>query len=277
MPCADVFQKKIDSVTGIITRIAGDRDSWLSTGDGGPATEADFGAEDIFVDDSGNLYIADSAGQDGHRIRKVDAKTGIITTIAGNGTVGFSGDGGLATEAQLNWPNAVFVDGSGDVYISDWRNGRIRKVDAKTGIITTVAGSGDGGSFGDGIPALSVQLFPKDIFIDHLGNLYLTSAGVQLVEGVAAPTPLAIGTFGSEPKTEGLAGDFNGDGQVSFPDFLGFAAAFGKEDAQFDLTGDGKVGFPDFLIFAANFGKSAKVATKVGGLTTHPLLFKLKD
>ena len=114
------------------------------------------------VDGSGNLYIADI---DNNRIRKVSA-TGIITTVAGNGTVGYSGDGGPATSAQLNVPFGVAVDASGNLYIADAYNHRIRKVSA-TGIITTVAGNGSGGYSGDGGPATSAQLDgPQGVAVD---------------------------------------------------------------------------------------------------------------
>ena len=91
----------------------------------------------IEIDARGDLYIADTGN---HRIRKVDATTGIITTVAGNGTKGLSGDGGLATQAKLNEPFNIALDTNNDIYISDTRNHRIRKVDAATKIIRTIPG-----------------------------------------------------------------------------------------------------------------------------------------
>lgn len=91
------------------------------------------------LDAQGNIYIAD---QSNHRIRKVDAKTGLMTTFAGNGSVGFSGDGAAATNAQLNSPSGLTIHSNGDFYIADSGNNRVRKIDAKTGIITTFAGNG---------------------------------------------------------------------------------------------------------------------------------------
>ena len=105
-------------------------------GDGGPAVRAHLSPAGVTVDGSGNLYIAGN-----NRIRKVDAATGIITTVAGDGSYGFGGDGGPAVRAHLN-PGGVTVDGSGNIYIADTWNNCIRKVDVSTGIITTVASTG---------------------------------------------------------------------------------------------------------------------------------------
>ena len=106
-------------------------------GDGGPATDARLAPYRVTLDGAGNLYIADLSN---HRIRKVDA-AGTITTVAGTGERGYSGDGGPATEAQINRPTSVTLDGAGNLYIADFSNNRIRKVDA-AGTITTVAGDG---------------------------------------------------------------------------------------------------------------------------------------
>ena len=104
-----------------------------------------------------------------NRIRKVSA-SGIITTVAGTGTAGFSGDGGPATAARLNWPDGVAVDASGNLFVADVFNGRIRKVSA-SGIITTVSG---GGSGGDGGPATAAGLsFPSGVAVDSFGNLFI--------------------------------------------------------------------------------------------------------
>ena len=103
------------------------------------------------MDSAGNLYIADSGN---NRIRKVS--NGVITTVAGNGTAGFSGDNGPATSAQLNYPQGVAVDSAGNLYIADTGNNRIRKV--SNGVITTVAGNGTAGFSGDNGPATSAQL-----------------------------------------------------------------------------------------------------------------------
>ena len=149
-----------------IHTIAGRSDN----GDNGPASESVLGnPQGVAVDSSGNLYIADSQN---HRIRKVDS-SGIITTVAGTGDGGYGGDGGLATSAMLNNPSEVAVDGSGNLYISDTRNLRIRKVDSM-GTITTIAGTGTSGYSGDGGLATSAMLNnPSGVAVDSSGNLYI--------------------------------------------------------------------------------------------------------
>src|SRR5215204_7037725 len=158
-----------------IKTVAGDGGSQL--GDGGPATKAAFcGTSDVTLDASGNMYIADGgiycSGPGGHTVRKVDPH-GTITTVAGTGEPGFSGDGGPATKARLNVPFAVAVDREGNLYITDEGNYRIRKVD-KEGIITTFAGTGEDRHSGDGGPATSAQLRdPGGLAFDAAGNLYV--------------------------------------------------------------------------------------------------------
>jgi sugar lactone lactonase YvrE len=161
---------KVDT-RGIITTVAGNGTRGDS-GDGGPATSAEIDyPSSIAVDTAGNLYIADGA-----RVRKVDTK-GIITTIAGNGTRGDSGDGGPATSAELNLAAGVTVDTAGNLYIADWGNNRVRKVDTK-GIITTVAGNGTQGYARDGGPATSAELNkPVTVALDPAGNLYIADQG----------------------------------------------------------------------------------------------------
>ncbi len=162
--------RKVDT-SGTITTVAGTGSSGFE-GDGGPATAAKLRQPfDVAADGSGNLYIADT---DNHRIRKVDAGTGNISTIAGDGTEAFSGDGGAATAAQLQHPSGIVVDGSGNLYIADTDNHRIRKVDADTGNISTVAGTGAAGYSGDNGAATAAQLnFPDDVAVDAAGNLYI--------------------------------------------------------------------------------------------------------
>src|SRR5207249_12052200 len=126
----------------------------------------------IAVDEAGNLVIADID----HRIRRVDTRTGVINTIAGNGTDGFSGDGDPATSASLNFPTDVTVDKAGNLFIADTNNNRIRRVDADTGIITTVAGNGMADFSGDGGPATSASLAsPAGLAIDSAGSLIIAS------------------------------------------------------------------------------------------------------
>lgn len=168
---------------GIITTFAGNG-SYGSTGDGGLAVDAGLEQpQGLFVDGSGNLYIADPAG---NVVRKVSSSTGIISTIAGTGTQGYSGDGGPATSAQLNSPIAVTLDGAGNVYITD--NNRIRKVNGSTGIITTVVGTGAAGYSGDGGPATSATVNPGGVAFDSSGNLIVVDTGNNVVRQVSAST-----------------------------------------------------------------------------------------
>jgi len=163
--------RKVDK-NGTITTYAGNGNGG-EAGDGGPAINAEINSLGLATDDSGNIYMAD--GQD---IRKINTR-GIITTIAGNETTGYSGDGGPATKAQLNTPQGVALDHSGNIYIADGGNDRIRMVNTQ-GIITTIAGNGfgvaqqSGGYSGDGGPAINAELFnPTDVSIDASGNIYI--------------------------------------------------------------------------------------------------------
>jgi len=115
------------------------------------------------------LYVADNGNS---AIRRIDAVTGVITTVAGTGAAGFNGDGISAASALLNYPSDVFVDPAGNLWIGDSSNNRVRRVDAVSGIITTVAGTGQQGFSGDGGDALSATLFfPNGIAVDTAGNL----------------------------------------------------------------------------------------------------------
>jgi len=160
--------RKIDT-RGIITTIAGNGSEGFG-GDGGPATAAILNfPSNVFPDNLGNLYIADQAN---NRIRKINA-SGIINTIAGNGTTGYSGDGGQAINAAINYPGSVKVDARGNVYIADSRNYRVRKIDG-SGMINTIIGNGTAGFSGDGgLPALAEIDGPWDIAIDSSGIIYI--------------------------------------------------------------------------------------------------------
>jgi len=195
---------------GTINTVAGDgnkgAEGWGAYGgDGGPATKAELDDPGgVTLDGAGNLYIADYGN---NRVRVVNALTGIITTMAGTGTAGYSGDGGLATSAKLNGPSGLVVDGSGDLYISDYSNNRVRMVNLATGIITTVAGTGTAGYNGDGVLATSAELdTPAGLAVDGGGNLYIVDGGNHRVREVDAATGVITTVAGN-----GNAG-YSGDG-----------------------------------------------------------------
>jgi NHL repeat len=168
--------------SGMITTIAG-TDVWGSSGDGGPATAAKlYAPAEVAVDRQGNVYIA--TYQDS-RVRKVSA-AGTISTFAGTGQPGFSGDGGPATSARLYAPKGVAVDGQGNVYIADSNNFRVRKV-SPGGAITTFAGGGKPGFLGDGGPAtLATLRNPFGVAVDGQGNVYIADTDNMRVRKVSS-------------------------------------------------------------------------------------------
>ena len=182
-------------------------------GDGGPATAAQIGSiQGIATDRWGNVYLSDT---DHHRVRKIDT-AGMMSTVAGTGTPGFSGDNGPATNAQLNLPYGLAIDLAGYLYITDLNNNRIRRV-APDGTISTYAGTGGQASSGDGGPATRAQLLePRNVAVDSAGNLYISEFGAHRVRKVTPNGQIttAAGT--------GVAG-FRGDGgsateaQLAFP------------------------------------------------------------
>ncbi len=169
------------SPSGIITLVAGSPFGGVWTGDYGPATDAGLNnPRGVAVDAAGNVYIADGLNQ---RIRKVDP-AGIITTIAGNGTTAYTGDGGPATAATLYGPRNLVLDATGNLYIAESGNNCIRKI-STTGIISTFAGTGVAGSYGEGVPATSAQFNdPRGLTIDAAGNIYITDVGNDVIRKV---------------------------------------------------------------------------------------------
>jgi sugar lactone lactonase YvrE len=176
--------RKVTAATGAITTVAGNGNIGFS-GDGGLATKATLSAVALALDSNGNIYIADAQNC---RVRKVAANTGGITTVAGDGTCADSGDGGAAVSAGLNTPSGVAVDAAGNLYIADENGNVIRKVDAATGLISTIAGTAGTASFsGDNGPSTSATLnAPSRLKADPAGNLYLVDQGNHRVRMISA-------------------------------------------------------------------------------------------
>ena len=173
--------RKIDT-NGIITTVVGKMGGFSYSGDGGPATNALLaGPIDVFTDTADNLYFTDLYNE---VVRRVDAKTGIITTIIGNGTTGYSGDGGLAINAQMNQPSGGMIDQNNNIYIAEFGNGVVRRIDGITGIITTVAGNGTWGYTGDGGPATAAELSSADIAFDNSGCMIIADYGTNTIRKV---------------------------------------------------------------------------------------------
>jgi hypothetical protein len=235
--------RMISATTGIISTVAGSC-ARGSGGDGFAATEATLNQpQGVSVDSGGNLYIADTAN---HRIRKVDAMTGIITTVAGDGFTdlatgagGYAGDGGKATQAELNFPYAATFDAAGDMYIPDSANNVVRVVAAVSGVITadslitTFAGTGVQGDTGDGAAAtLATLSTPVNVIADAAGNLYVADSGNNSIRKVSAATGFVstlarngVGTYvdsGGGPYEVSIAAPagllFDGSGDLYFAD-----------------------------------------------------------
>ena len=199
-------------------------------GDGGPALQASFNLpHELRFDRAGNIFIADMENQ---AIRRIDAKTMVITTFAGGGGKGYSGDGGPANKAQLNQPHSIQFGPDGSLYICDVGNHVIRRVDMKTGAISTFAGTGKAGETPDGAPIAGTPLNgPRSIDFDAAGNLWLVTRGgnqvfkfdlkagkIRLVAGTGQKGftgdggPAKLATF-SGPK--GIALAANGDAYLA--------------------------------------------------------------
>ncbi len=238
---ADTGNNRVRRVNtaGVITTVAGTGTAaYRASDEGVPATSAQISSPAaVAFDSAGNLYIADTSN---HRIRKVDT-AGMITTVAGT-TQGFSGDDGPATLAQLDFPIGLALDGADNIYVSDQNNERIRRVDAATGNISTVAGGGS--ALGDGGPALSAQLnSPAHMEFDRAGNLYFADFSnhrVRMVYALGEPAP--------QPPAPSSVTEESGPAVFASPLALSFMAAQDGEPQEQEIMLYAQDGEADFLL-----------------------------
>jgi hypothetical protein len=195
--------REVNATTHAISIVAGNGTAGY-TGDNGAATSAELrGPVAVAVDAAGDLFISDSAN---NVVREVNHATGVITTVAGNPTAGYSGDGGAATSAHLSDPTGVAVDGQGDLFIADNGNNVVREVNGTTHVITTVAGNHTQGYSGDGGAAASAALHgPAGVAVDAAGDLFIADSGNNVVREVSAATQTITTVAGD--GTKGYTGD----------------------------------------------------------------------
>jgi len=207
--------RMVDGKTGIIITLAGTGTGGFS-GDNGPAADAQInGPSGIAFDKEGNIYFADECNA---RIRRIDIKTRVITTVAGNGLQAYSGDGGPAADASFIHPSGLAIDAAGNMYIADWGSNTIRKIDAVSGNIITIAGSGEPGSGGDGGLAKLAKLNGvNEVAVDNKGNLYMTDSYNNRVRRIDLKTGIIYTVAGTGDMGYSGDGAIGTDAEVSGP------------------------------------------------------------
>jgi len=210
--------RRVDVITGLISTVAGNG-GFSTSGDGGLATAASMKSpDDVVFDSLGNMFISEL---NGHVIRRVDGVTGIITTYAGTGVSGFSGDSGLATSAQLNVPGQLAFDSNDNLYISDLFNRRVRRVDAISGNISTVTGTGVIGFSGDGGLATAAEIaLPFGLVFDTSDHLFFSDGLNLRVRRIDAISGIITSFAGSDSGNGSLATEalVTGNSTINFED-----------------------------------------------------------
>jgi sugar lactone lactonase YvrE len=253
------------TTNGDITTIAGGKSGSLNgcgySGDGGPAVDAQFSANNgVALDSSNNIYIAD---YNNCAIRKITASTGDVSTIAGVKALGcgYSGDGGPANQAQIRNPQQVAVDGAGNVYFADEYNQQIREIVARTGYIETVAGDQSAGYSGDGIAINNAISYPQGVAVDTNGNIFFSDSNNQILRWVT-PSGYMITFAGTVPGSPISSSGYSGDG--------GKALAAQLNDP-FEITRDSS---GNTYVADTNNGRVRSISAFPGyGLSTASLTF----
>ena len=255
--------RKVDLTTGVVSTIAGGA-SRGSSGDGGKAVDAVIDMPSaLAIDRSGNLFIADSGR---HCIRRVGLD-GVITTVAGSGVQGAAGDDGAATEALLDSPGGIAVDSAGNIYLADTHNHRVRRIDAVSGKLTTIAGNGIGTFYGDGNVAVGASLdLPRGLSLDQQGNLYIADAANHRVRRTDARTGMITTVAG-----DGVQG-YGGDKGVATSASLNGPYAVAVEDDAVNVVDSGnsrvrQIDSTNLLQTVAGFGDSSPGTLTLSGVS----------
>jgi sugar lactone lactonase YvrE len=262
----------IDRVLGKIKAITSTTVSTFAgsggfSGDGGLATEASITGNSTCIDGEGNIYIAEGRT---HRIRKINSQTKIISTIAGDGTDQYGGDGGLAINAQLRFPADVIIDSDGNLVFSDGADARIRKIDLTSGIITTIAGIGGFGSNGDGGLAINASLYgPYGLALNSMGDLFFADRGNHKIRMINKTTGIITTIAGS--GSPGFSGD-NGlatQAMLNSPSKITFDSNDNLYIADLSNTRIRKVNYSDKII--------TTIAGPGNGIDNQPALTALRE